>query len=335
MSSKKTLASEFAAACGALNMDLSKKSFSLIGNTSEFEHDKALSLITDPDIYDVYHVAKNVKNNPDFYGKKIVQANWLGDDKSNAIASKDIELITIPKGAFYLSVKLNSNMLWNMAPQKALNDFWFSNIRDSSRNKDYYLEIASKELQDYFEECDGPRFTGYPRVEKYYESRSDKKAFSTHCSSITQKGKPTDAYQALCRKVSKTAAKTLTENIHILGLEPSHLILPMWAIFRLNNFSYTLVGMDHNSALCMQVPAAAKWENDYEICSIEAKDGLAKQPQVDISFTIRNKRTKEEYTFEVFIEIRWSHGKFCGNPEGKIQKRFNYAHLPWLVDLRR
>ena len=46
-----------------------------------------------------------------------------------------------------------------------------------------------------------------------------------------------------------------------------------------------------------------------------------------------DKKTKLEFMVELRIEIRWSHGKFCGNPEAKIYKQWSYNSLPWAVNL--
>ena len=74
------------------------------------------------------------------------------------------------------------------------------------------------------------------------------------------------------------------------------------------------------------------WRNKYLIKKIEAKALVAGQPEVLINFEFIEIATRKEFSYGIKCEVRWSHGKFCGNPESKLYKynHWKYEDLPWV-----
>jgi len=93
-------------------------------------------------------------------------------------------------------------------------------------------------------------------------------------------------------------------------------------------------GVDRGKDIALSFPDANTWNQNWEFVSIEAMPDLsAGQSVVKFFLKIKNKKNKEMYSFNFHAEIRWSHGKFCGNPEGKLYKDFAWGDLPFVKDL--
>jgi hypothetical protein len=58
-----------------------------------------------------------------------------------------------------------------------------------------------------------------------------------------------------------------------------------------------------------------------------------KQSVVDFILTIRENSTRQDRSYKFHAEIRWSHGRFCGNPEAKLYKDFPWRAVSFLETL--
>ena len=60
-------------------------------------------------------------------------------------------------------------------------------------------------------------------------------------------------------------------------------------------------------------------------------DLARKQSVVNIVVSYRNKKDKAlEYENKFHVEIRWSHGRFCGSPEAKLYKDFKWHEVAFM-----
>ena len=100
--------------------------------------------------------------------------------------------------------------------------------------------------------------------------------------------------------------------------------------------SYVLAGMDHKNRMALRIPDLTSWKKDWELQAVTATPALDKgQSEVNIAFEFKNKSTKSQIELPFHIEIRWSHGKFCGNPESKLYKEFSWLDGPFFENLLR
>jgi hypothetical protein len=71
-------------------------------------------------------------------------------------------------------------------------------------------------------------------------------------------------------------------------------------------------------------------KKNYSVIEVVAKALPAGQPEVVINFTFKCNATGAEYMYGVQSQIRWSYGKFYGNPESKFYRygKWTYTELP-------
>lgn len=72
------------------------------------------------------------------------------------------------------------------------------------------------------------------------------------------------------------------------------------------------------------------WFRHWNFTEIKAKaDTDREQCIVDFILKLTNRQNNEAVELPYHAEIRWSHGKFCGNPEGKLYKDFKWSDVPF------
>ena len=77
-----------------------------------------------------------------------------------------------------------------------------------------------------------------------------------------------------------------------------------------------------------------EWKRNWKISSLTASPDLARgQSVVDIRMAVEEKTTKINHNMDFHVEIRWSHGKFCGNPEAKLYKEFSWSSVPFFRNI--
>jgi hypothetical protein len=85
----------------------------------------------------------------------------------------------------------------------------------------------------------------------------------------------------------------------------------------------------------VEVVDLENWEENFEIVGVTAEALTRGQPEVLLSFDFLDKKNQKKFSRKIRSEVRWSHGKFCGNPEGKLYKHdsWSYSDLPWAMSV--
>ena len=101
--------------------------------------------------------------------------------------------------------------------------------------------------------------------------------------------------------------------------------------FRLDSNHYTLCGTENSLSFAVEVQDLKNWEDGFELLGVKASALTRGQPEVLLTFDFFDKKTSNKFSRKIRSEVRWSHGKFCGNPEAKLYKHdsWSYSDLPW------
>ena len=265
---------------------------------------------------------------------------WIGKDQQSGIERVASDLEIEPVG-FRLSVKENANVYINGSPKKIFIDAPKGIFGQKERSENWFIKVAAKELQDYFLACSGIEVTGYNSVIEYYKNCKgvkNKKIFSSHVQQLHKEKSSVvlETYSQMCKAVASESAQIFNENYKLffnsLTNQNAHnTLIPMFHFFfKINGVKYFLLGCDKDKPMALIVPSSREWLEEYNFLGVKAIAVNAGQPEVDINFSFQNKNTKEEFIIPIKVEIRWSHGKFCGNPEAKVYKKWAYKDLPWV-----
>jgi hypothetical protein len=254
-----------------------------------------------------------------------------------------------------ISVKENAELFQNPSPAQVF-EFWPKGIPFTrARSKDWFIAIASKELDDYFSACDGVKITGQTTVSDYYKKTRGKvtingeevkrrKHFTNHVSKLHEQNDSDalNAYQLFCNAVSKESAKVFNKNFENTFTKKKNgfydineLTNLISVFFKMDNKEHILAGTEENNPFAVIVSDIDSWKQQFSIVDISAKSRQAGQPEVLIEFFFKDNLSGVDHIYSIQSQIRWSHGKFCGNPEGKLYRfgGWKYTELPWCKSL--
>lgn len=265
---------------------------------------------------------------------------WTGNDKSVSMSTvaKDIHIENLN---LRISIKENADVFINGSAEKVFNHLPLGIFGQTIRGEDWFLKTARNELNEYFLACEGEVFSGHNNIEAFYRSskKPQRKLFGSHVKELHHKNTPhvMEKYSNLCQKVSIESARIFNENLTTFLGERKNISAALGPIFyfffRINGVKYILAGVENKEPFAVYMLPGDSWVKLYEFVGIVAIPLQAGQPEVLLKFTFRDKKSKETFDLDLKVEIRWSHGKFCGNPEAKVYKKWKYSSLPWSESL--
>ncbi len=342
-SGNKTTATELAVACGVLSRSISRATLLSIQNVKDEDIDDVLAFQqASVENCSLLNTLWNVGNT---IGNKVGRSSilsifWTGKEKrsSVSIAAQDLKIM-LNSGAgatTEVSVKVGSKVIHNRSIE------WLRVLlrgEDTDvylRSENWYSFCAPIEQNEFFQTVDGPAETGCRTVQDWYDSNqgtTKKKQFASHCAGLMRNSRVKEAYARFVAVVSRKSAEVLNRDLderHTHGARRP-IGLALRKLIRLDNHAYVICGLDDGKPFAALVPSYEEFSKNYNVIRLEALERARGQPEVGIKVTIQNKKTGSLAELNFHTEIRWSHGKFCGNPEGKIYRDFSYTELPWLT----
>ena len=282
---------------------------------------------------------------------KNIEVKWIGAEsiRTASAVAKDI----IINNEIRISVKENAQLFQNPSPVNVFEKWPSGILFTHAQDDDWFIKVANYELNEYFKSCNGSAFTKHKTIQEYYKniygsetldgkSVKRRKSFTEHVKKL-HKNLDTNvlsSYKDLCKKVSQESALIFNNNIkktfsnfNDLDICDKHLISLFSVFFKLDDTEYILAGTENSEPFAVIVDNLNMWSKKFQVKEIKAEALDSGQPEVLIKFTFLNIEKKENIEFSVKSEIRWSHGKFCGNPESKLYKRWEYVDLPWVKSI--
>jgi hypothetical protein len=284
-------------------------------------------------------VGKRLRNSHPSLGNQTNLA-WTGPEKqaSTASASKDLLVGSIP-----ISVKTDSDVVANLSPYNL-----FENLprgaAQAANEGNWFLHANPQGFQEVYgfvrEQITSPR--NLPESIAEFEAtatKSDRKNLAQAISRLSDRKKERfqELYVSWCRSVAQFSAETFNRNFaKSLASTSKNTVLEHIAkwFFRLNSVEYLLCGIDKREEFAVIIPDITSWKRKWRITNAQASPDLDREQSV-VRFTItcHEVATQSNYTYEYHDEIRWSHGKFCGNPEAKLYKNFAWKNMTFFKTL--
>ena len=281
------------------------------------------------------------------FGDNVTCVCWTGIQQQAAtvMASKDL---FVPAANTPISVKDNSNVVANPSPHNLFRSLPAGMVV-ASQAEDWFLEKDYSGIQALYAYASGvynarmdASSSELPgEVGDYYRQtkRAGRKHFQNFIKSELTTGefvRFNDLYVKMCAQVARESADEF--NAHLAAL-PGNTHSAVYEtvvkqFFRINSVAYILAGLDGNRPFAVQIPDLTTWKRDWMVQSVRAQPRPGRgQSVVEVLVEVQNKTSRERYSMPFHVEIRWSHGKFCGNPEGKLYKEFAWRDTPFFVSL--
>lgn len=213
---------------------------------------------------------------------------------------------------FLVSCKYLSKVLANPSPahlfQRALA------IRGSRSDKDWFLLVAEKAYRRF-----------YQRVRTALSASvtlpADLEALTTaHRSRIkelcarTWPGSLGASYDEFSAEVSRESASIWKAAVPTLADRE----LLLWRILRFNPAPYFILGSAGASHLRLRVATPWDWRQQFKLINFTITADTVSQPRISWAAEVQDRSSGGSTSVEGHVEIRWSHGRFCGFPEAKL-----------------
>ena len=284
----------------------------------------------------MYEVGTKLRANyPLFVNVKSLQ--WAGPQRQAATTSsaKDLLVANVP-----VSIKAKSNVVLNPSPYNIFESIP-SGMLPIRSSENWYLEMAPTGLQTLYDFIRSVSLNLGHLPEKIIDfedvsEKDDRRAVQKEIKELPEEQrKEFDIlYWDMCHEVAQASAVRFNENFsNSMKGKIRTVLLEHVAgkFFRLNSVDYILGGIDRNDEFAVIIPDLTRWKRDWQITNIEAVPDLKRrQSVVDLLVSYRNKKESAISVAKFHIEIRWSHGKFCGSPEAKLYKDFAWNDIYFL-----
>ena len=340
MPTAKTECTELSVGFGLLNIGPLGLSLDQIQNqfSGTLAEEKYVGFIreydTNPDLYRQFiEIGRRLRTSYPLF-TNLTQINWCGPQQQAATttASMDLVAANVP-----ISIKNNSNVVLNPSPYNM-----FITIPSGSMpatNADNWYEMTGpREIADLYTFVQEGSGLAIPRTFSEFDlgaSKGDRKNLQEYIKNLVGENKAIfdDRYMRMCRNVSTVSADMFNDNYQTAfatNIRSSLLENIVKQFFRINGVPYILVGLDSNRPFGLQIPDITDWKRNWKINELRATPDLTRrQSVVDIRILVEEKSSKTTHNMDFHVEIRWSHGKFCGNPEAKLYKEFPWSAVPF------
>lgn len=261
-------------------------------------------------------------------GRPASHVEWSGSHRSTWVS--DIPRDLTVDDVYFIQAKYDSRCVLNTSPANLVDELLAED--DSSTRGSWYEEVALNELAAYYAHvrrrmpeqrgnllaagADATGDVGLPEDVRDLD-RTRRQALRTFLGSAPADPATDAAYAELCAAVSSETARRWQRRLR--NASPARRTQMLFRMLRIAGGPYWLLGTKGSRPVQLSVIDTRTWREHFELRRFDVSAGRAGQPQVQWRAVVRDVRTDEQTPIEGHCEIRWSHGKFSGNPECKVQ----------------
>jgi hypothetical protein len=249
-------------------------------------------------------------------GRLPIRVEWKGPEKQ-------VEQDPVPAdlridNVFLVSVKTRSSLLWNRSPAQVF-------LRQSQATH-WYAETAPAEYQALYDAARtlDAALSDLPR-DVTALTRADGARLSTYLASRQWPPSLGELYLDMAHACANRSAERWNLELPTAAQRER----AAWWLLRLGPAPYFLLGDSATAPLRIRIETPWDWRQRFEFLGLEIDPALdSGQPQVNWTLRVRDRLSDEVRDTEGYVEIRWSHGRFHGHPEAKVQLRTRHELVP-------
>ena len=129
-------------------------------------------------------------------------------------------------------------------------------------------------------------------------------------------------YAALVERVAANSAQRWRDAIGTKA-EPM-----LWRLLRIGSAPYFVLGASPKGFTRFRIATPWDWRQHFELRAFDVEARAGGQPMVDWRALVRTRADGSEAAVRGHVEIRWSHGRFCGPPEAKVYLDTPHVDVP-------
>lgn len=226
---------------------------------------------------------------------------------------------------YLISCKYQSKVLMNSSPSNLFDNLL--NSRSPTIGDDWYALTAPDEYEHL-----------YGEVRKYLKDQipSSISLLSNADREIIKNQLPRKwpselqaPYDTFCEVVSNITTARWSASLTSRRVEETLL----WRMLRLSESPYFILGADANRTIRVRIATPWDWRQLFRIEDFRVWSQQSGQPRVEWEATVALTNMPKTQTVRGHVEIRWSHGRFCGRPEAKIYLDTAHDQVPGYFSL--
>lgn len=249
---------------------------------------------------------------------------WKGPHKPPAYEQIPADLRV--DHVYLISCKYGSDILMNAGPF-----YLFDRLlteRRAATSDDWYQTVAPKATLDLWSACRRAL-----KAEVTVELPDDPAGLTAeHRQAIKPlmrgswpSAEAEDAYRWMAADVSDQSAKRWKERLRSKKAEEEM----VWRVLRFAPAPYFVLGAASDATpLYYRVDTPWDFRQRFELTAFDAWGDAVGQPVVRWRIEVRDRVGHETVAVDGHVEVRWSHGRFGGNPEAKIYLDTPHHQVP-------
>lgn len=222
---------------------------------------------------------------------------------------------------FLVSCKYLSRILANVAPAHLFHRALA--IRDSRSDTDWFMLVAEKEYRQFYASVRTALPSAGLPANMDNLSQNDRQKIKKECAR-TWPGDLGAAYRVFSEAVSRESARIWNEAVSTRRERE----LLLWRILRFNPAPYFILGSTRSSWLRLRVATPWDWQQQFSLQDFVIEAEHSSQPRIRWIAQVFDRNSALTILVQGHVEIRWSHGRFCGFPEAKIYLDSSHNDVP-------
>jgi hypothetical protein len=102
----------------------------------------------------------------------------------------------------------------------------------------------------------------------------------------------------------------------------------LWRLLRIGSAPYFVLGASSKGFTRFRIATPWDWRQHFELRRFDVEARAGGQPMVGWDAVVRRRADGAECGVHGHVEIRWSHGRFCGPPEAKVYLDTPHQEVP-------
>jgi hypothetical protein len=139
---------------------------------------------------------------------------------------------------------------------------------------------------------------------------------------------PGDGEACYAAMVARVARESATRWRTAIGAKAESML---WRLLRIGSAPYFVLGASPKGFTRFRIATPWDWRQHFELRAFDIEARAGGQPMVEWNAVVRGRDDAVESANILVgghVEIRWSHGRFCGPPEAKVYLDTPHAEVP-------
>jgi hypothetical protein len=258
-------------------------------------------------------------------GRKPIVIEWKGSHRApgDEVAPIDLRIDHV----YLVSCKYLSKIMINASPGNLFERL----LRGGHgvRGHDWYAVIAPDEHEQLYETViaelglsDFPAHAGDLNQEQ-----------RRRLAQALRAGWPGEA-QRLYETLGDVVARNTAERWQDLVASRNESEAMLWRILRMGSAPYFVLGTSPGGPLRLRVATPWDWRQQFRLRRFECRAQAGGQPRIAWTATVEDRHSTVLHLVTGHVEVRWSHGRFSGNPEAKVYLDTPHSVVPGYFQLR-